>query len=232
MTPALELDDVARRLASDIPHGSYVNLGIGMPTLVANHLPADSRITLHTENGMLGMGPEPAPGEEDWDLLNAGKFPVTELPGASYFDHAESFAMVRGRHLDVCVLGAFQVSVAGDLANWKTADADAIPGVGGAMDLAHGARDVYVMMRLFAKDGTAKLVERCTYPVTGLACVSRVYTDVATFLIRPEGDVARDLVGMSLDELSEAVGIELLPDRPTIHTSSATSEPFANRRGL
>src|SRR4051795_8723683 len=150
-------DQMAARVARDIPEGAYVNLGIGLPTLVANHLPKDREIILHTENGLLGMGPAPAKGEEDPDLINASKQPVTLLPGASFFHHADSFAMMRGGHLDFCVLGAFQVSAQGDLANWHTGAADAIPAVGGAMDLAIGARRVVVMMSLFAKDGTPKL---------------------------------------------------------------------------
>ena len=170
----LDRDEIPARIARDIPPGSYVNLGIGQPTKVAGHLDPGAGITLHTENGMLGMGREARPGEIDPDLINAGKIPVTETPGASYFHHADSFAMMRGGHLDVCVLGAYQVSVAGDLANWHIGAPDAIPAVGGAMDLAIGARQVYVMMTLFARDGTPKLVPACTYPLTGLACVSRL----------------------------------------------------------
>ena len=217
MDRRLSVHELARRVAHDIPEGAYVNLGIGLPTLVANYLAPEKRVTLHTENGMLGMGPEPPPGEADYDLLNAGKFPVTELPGASYFDHAESFGMIRGRHLDVCVMGAFQVSVTGDLANWKTAEPDAIPGVGGAMDLAIGARDVFIMMRLFAEDGSPKLVPECDYPLTGVECVSRVYTDVATFRIAPDGVYVRDLVGIGERELSARLGLELRPE-PTAGT--------------
>src|SRR6266446_893759 len=159
-------EQMAARVARDIPNGAYVNLGIGLPTLVANHLPKDREIILHTENGLLGMGPAPEAGAEDPDLINAGKQPVTALPGASFFHHADSFAMMRGGHLDCCVLGAFQVSIAGDLANWHTGQPDAIPAVGGAMDLAIGAKDVFVMMTLFAKDGCPKLVPSCTYPLT------------------------------------------------------------------
>jgi 3-oxoadipate CoA-transferase beta subunit len=182
----LTTDELAARVARDIPAGSYVNLGIGQPTRIADHLSPDAGIVLHTENGMLGMGPAAVGEQVDTDLTNAGKVPVTELPGAAYFHHADSFAMMRGGHLDVCVLGAFQVSARGDLANWHTGAPDAIPAVGGAMDLAIGAKKVLVMMTLFAKGGSAKLVPRCTYPLTGLACVSRVYTDHALFEIGPD----------------------------------------------
>ncbi|WP_019937072.1 3-oxoacid CoA-transferase subunit B [Bordetella sp. FB-8] len=177
----LSRDQIAARVARDIPAGAYVNLGIGLPTLVANHIPASREVILHTENGMLGFGPAPAKGDEDFDLINAGKQPVTELPGCAYFHHADSFAMMRGGHLDVCVLGAFQVSRHGDLANWHTGGPDAIPAVGGAMDLAIGAKDVYIMMDLLTKDGQSKLVQTCSYPLTGMRCVSRVYTDMAVF---------------------------------------------------
>jgi 3-oxoadipate CoA-transferase, beta subunit len=199
----LDRKGMAAVLAADIPPGSYVNLGIGMPTLVADFLDVDSGVTLHTENGMLGMGRAAEGDEVDWDLINAGKIPVTETAGASYFHHADSFAMMRGGHLDVCVLGAFQVSVAGDLANWHTGEPGAIPAVGGAMDLAIGARDVYVMMPLFARDGSPKLVQRCTYPLTGVACVSRIYTDHAVFLIEEGGVTIRETYGISEAELRE-----------------------------
>lgn len=175
----LTRDELAAVIARDIPAGSYVNLGIGQPTLVADHLSPEAGVVLHTENGMLGMGPAARGEDIDPDLTNAGKIPVTEMPGASYFHHADSFAMMRGGHLDVCVLGALQVSRHGDLANWHTGEPDAIPAVGGAMDLAIGAKDVFVMMDLFTKDGAAKLVSSCTYPLTGLRCVSRVYTEYA-----------------------------------------------------
>ena len=209
MSPSAPLDKsaMAALVARDIPAGSFVNLGIGLPTAVADHLAADSGVVLHTENGMLHMGPAAAPGEEDPDLTNAGKQPVTELPGASYFHHADSFAMMRGGHLDVCVLGAFQVSATGDLANWHTGAPDAIPAVGGAMDLAIGARSVFVMMTLFAKDGTPKLVPACTYPLTGVGCVDRVYTDVATFDITPEGVVVRETFGTTEAELAERLDV-------------------------
>ncbi|MGZ4615653.1 MAG: 3-oxoacid CoA-transferase subunit B [Actinomycetes bacterium] len=201
------LDEVAARVARDIPHGAYVNLGIGQPTLVADHLPPGSGVVLHTENGMLNMGPAAHGDEVDPDLTNAGKIPVTELPGASYFHHADSFAMMRGGHLDVCVLGAFQVSVRGDLANWHTGAPDAIPAVGGAMDLATGAKSVFVMMTLFAKDGTPKLVADCTYPLTGVGCVDRVYTDVATFAVGPDGVQVLETFGMSYDELADRLDV-------------------------
>src|SRR5689334_25246898 len=207
---------MAARVARDIPRGAYVNLGIGQPTLVADHLDADSRVVLHTENGMLNMGRAAVGDEIDADLINAGKIPVIEPPGAAYFHQADSFAMMRGGHLDVCVLGAFQVSAGGDLANWHTGAPDAIPAVGGAMDLAIGAREVYVMMPLFARDGSAKLVDKCSYPLTGVACVSRVYTDHAVFLLGGDGDVAvRETYGISLVELRERIGLPLdEKDRP------------------
>ncbi|TXI58731.1 3-oxoacid CoA-transferase subunit B [Mycolicibacter arupensis] len=187
----LNRDELAAVIARDIPAGSYVNLGIGQPTLVADHLSPADAVILHTENGMLGMGPA-AQGEDiDPDLTNAGKIPVTELPGASYFHHADSFAMMRGGHLDVCVLGALQVSQHGDLANWHTGEPGAIPAVGGAMDLAIGAKNVFVMMDLFTKDGTPKLVPSCTYPLTGLRCVSRVYTEYAVIDIDTASGTAR-----------------------------------------
>ena len=203
-------DEMAARVARDIPEGSYVNLGIGLPVLVANHLPKDREIILHTENGMLGMGPAPAPGEEDPDLINASKQPVTELPGASFFHHADSFAMMRGGHLDFCVLGAFQVSVAGDLANWHTGAPDAIPAVGGAMDLAIGARNVYVMMEHLTKAGESKIVPKCTYPLTGVACVSRIFTDLAVIDVTTGGLVVVDIAdGLSFDELRRLTGVPL-----------------------
>ena len=204
-------DQMAARVARDIPEGAVVNLGIGLPTLVANHLPKDREILLHSENGVLGMGPAPAAGEEDGDLINAGKQPVTILKGASFFHHADSFAMMRGGHLDICVLGAFQVSVTGDLANWHTGAPDSIPAVGGAMDLAIGAKQVYVMMEHQTKTGESKLVERCSYPLTGVACVSRVYTDLAVLDIRPEGVRVVEMVdGLCFEELERLSGVKLL----------------------
>ena len=203
------IDEIAAAVAADIPLGSYVNLGIGQPTKVADHLTREPGVVLHTENGMLGMGPAAAPGREDPDLTNAGKQPVTELPGASYFHHADSFAMMRGGHLDVCVLGAFQVSTRGDLANWHTRAADAIPAVGGAMDLAIGAKRVFVMMTLFAKDGTPKLVPECTYPLTGLGCVTRVFSDLATFDLGPDGARLVATYGVEAGDLERRLGIDL-----------------------
>ena len=203
-------DEMAARVARDIEDGAYVNLGIGLPTMVANHLPKDREVILHTENGLLGMGPAPAPGAEDPDLINAGKQPVTTLPGASFFHHADSFAMMRGGHLDCCVLGAFQVSAEGDLANWHTGAKDAIPAVGGAMDLAIGAKSVYVMMEHLTKQGESKIVAQCTYPVTGLRCVNRIYTDLAVIDVTPRGLVAIDIVpGLAFDELARLTGVPL-----------------------
>ncbi len=195
-------DELALRVAQDIHDGAYVNLGIGQPTLVANHIPAGREIVLQSENGILGMGPAPAEGQEDYDLTNAGKQPVTLLPGGSYFHHADSFAMMRGGHLDICVLGAFQVSATGDLANWSTGEPGAIPAVGGAMDLAIGAKQTWVMMDLLTKKGESKVVAQCSYPLTGVRCVSRVYTDVAVFDIRADGVTVIDMFGeTTADEL-------------------------------
>lgn len=195
-------EQLAARVAADINEGDYVNLGIGLPTLVGNYLPKDREIFLHSENGLLGMGPAPAPGDEDPDLINAGKQPVTLLAGGCYFHHGDSFAMMRGGHLDICVLGAFQVSVTGDLANWHTGGADAIPAVGGAMDLAVGAKRVFVMMEHQTKTGESKIVERCTYPLTGIRCVARVYTDLAVIDVGKGGMVVREMVdGLTFEEL-------------------------------
>ena len=203
-------DQMAARVARDIPEGAYVNLGIGLPTLVANHLPKDREILLHSENGVLAMGPAPAPGAEDPDLINAGKQPVTLLPGGAYFHHADSFAMMRGGHLDFCVLGAFQVSKTGDLANWHTGAPDAIPAVGGAMDLAIGAKRVYVMMEHLTKQGQSKVVERCTYPLTGIGCVNRIFTDLAVIDVTKDGLRVIEIVpGLSLEELQRLSGVAL-----------------------
>ncbi|BCT78123.1 3-oxoadipate CoA-transferase subunit B [Sinomonas cyclohexanicum] len=210
-TVPLSRDEMAQIVAKDIEPGSFVNLGIGQPTNVSNYLTAEQDITLHTENGMLGMGPVATGDAIDEDLINAGKIPVTELPGASYFHHADSFAIMRGGHLDVCVLGAFQVSATGDLANWHTGAPDAIPAVGGAMDLATGAKDVYVMMNLATKDGTAKLVPELTYPVTGVGCVTRVYTEKAVFLITDDGVRVRETFGTTFEELQDVMDVPLLP---------------------
>jgi 3-oxoadipate CoA-transferase, beta subunit len=203
----LDRAGIARLVAADIPPGSYVNLGIGQPTLVADYLAADSGVILQTENGMLGMGGAAHGDDVDPDLINAGKVPVTETPGASYFHHADSFAMMRGGHLDVCVLGAFQVSFAGDLANWHTGEPDAIPAVGGAMDLAIGAKSVFVMMTLFTDTGVPKLVPSCTYPLTGLRCVSRVYTDHAVFLVGENGVTIRETFGIEERDLRGRLGL-------------------------
>lgn len=209
-------DQMAARIARDIADGSCVNLGIGLPTLVANHLPADREVVLHSENGVLGMGPAPAAGEEDYDLINAGKQPVTLRPGGCFFHHADSFAMMRGGHLDVCVLGAFQVAANGDLANWHTGTPDAIPAVGGAMDLAIGAKKTWVVMEHLTKDGRSKLVERCTYPITGVGCVSRVYTDLAVIDLTAGGARVIDCVeGLAFDELQRLTGIALVDARET-----------------
>jgi 3-oxoadipate CoA-transferase beta subunit len=205
----LSKHELAALVAADIPHGAFVNLGIGQPTTVADHLTPDQGVVLHTENGMLGMGRAALGDEIDPDLINAGKIPVIETPGASYFHHADSFAMMRGGHLDVCVLGAFQVSTTGDLANWHTGEPDAIPAVGGAMDLAIGAKDVFVMMSLFTRDGTAKLVETCTYPLTGVACVSRVYTDHGIIDVGPNGPRVRATYGLTVEALQDRTGLAL-----------------------
>jgi 3-oxoadipate CoA-transferase beta subunit len=202
-------DELAARIAADIPHGAYVNLGIGQPVRVGDHLDAGRGVTLHTENGMLGMGRAATADEADVDLINAGKIPVTETAGAAYFHHADSFAMMRGGHLDVCVLGAYQVSVDGDLANWHTGEPEAIPAVGGAMDLAVGAKAVYVMMTLFTKDGRPKLVSACSYPLTGRGCVSRVYTDYAVLFIEPGAVIVRETFGVTIAELRGRLGIDL-----------------------
>jgi 3-oxoadipate CoA-transferase beta subunit len=203
---------MAARVAQDIPEGAYVNLGIGLPTKVANYLPSEKEIFLHSENGLLGMGPAPAPGEEDEDLINAGKQPVTLLTGGAYFHHADSFAMMRGGHLDICVLGAFQVSHTGDLANWHTGAPDAIPAVGGAMDLAIGAKEVFVMMEHQTKTGESKIVERCTYPLTSIGCVSRIYTDLAVLDVTPSGLRVREMApGLTLADLQAVTAAPLLP---------------------
>jgi 3-oxoadipate CoA-transferase beta subunit len=203
-------DQLAARVAQDIPEGATVNLGIGMPTAVANHIPSSREVLLHSENGILGMGPAPAPGQEDYDLINAGKQPVTLLAGGAYFHHADSFAMMRGGHLDICVLGAFQVSATGDLANWHTGEPGAVPAVGGAMDLAIGAKQTWVMMDLLTKQGQSKVVSQCTYPITGLACVKRIYSDLGTLACTPQGLKIIDLVpGLSLEELSRIIGLPI-----------------------
>ncbi len=201
---------LAQRVAQDIFDGAYVNLGIGQPTLVANYLPKDLEVVLHSENGILGMGPAPGAGDEDFDLINAGKQPVTLLAGGSYFHHADSFSMMRGGHIDISVLGAFQVSAKGDLANWSTGEPDAIPAVGGAMDLAVGAQQTWVMMDLLTKDGKSKVVSQCSYPLTGIACVKRIYSDLATLACTPQGLKLIDLVdGLSIMELESLIGLPI-----------------------
>ncbi|KAB1643215.1 3-oxoacid CoA-transferase subunit B [Gulosibacter chungangensis] len=203
--------ELAAKIAQDIPEGSIVNLGIGAPTLVADYMPKDREIILHTENGMLGMGPAPEAGQIDPDLINAGKQPVTATTGAAYFHHADSFAMMRGGHLDVCVLGAFQVSQTGDLANWSTGAPGAIPAVGGAMDLAIGAKQVYVMTDLLTKQGDSKLVEACTFPLTGVGSVKRVYTDHGIFEVTDRGFAVREAFGdNSVQSLRELTGLDLI----------------------
>lgn len=205
----LTRDEMAQLVAADIPAGAFVNLGIGQPTNVSNYLTKEQGVTLHTENGMLGMGPVATGEDIDPDLINAGKIPVTQLPGASFFHHADSFAMMRGGHLDVCVLGAFQISKDGDLANWHTGAEGAIPAVGGAMDLAIGAKATWVMMSLFTKAGESKLVETLSYPVTGLGSVSRIYTEVAVFELRDAKVFVRSTHGISFEELAAKVPVEL-----------------------
>ncbi|MDP3083068.1 MAG: 3-oxoacid CoA-transferase subunit B [Rubrivivax sp.] len=206
----LNREQMARRVARDIPEGAYVNLGIGLPTLVANHLDPTREIFLHSENGLLGMGPAPVPGAEDYDLINAGKQPVTLLPGGAFFHHADSFAMMRGGHLDICVLGAFQVSARGDLANWDTGEPGAIPAVGGAMDLATGAKQTWVMMDLLTKQGQSKVVAQCSYPLTGIGCVKRIYSDLATLACTPDGLQLIDTVdGLEHAELERLLGLPI-----------------------
>jgi 3-oxoadipate CoA-transferase beta subunit len=204
-------NELAQRVAQDIPEGVTVNLGIGMPTLVANFIPPEREVLLHSENGILGMGPAPAQGQEDYDLINAGKQPVTLKKGGAFFHHADSFAMMRGGHLDICVLGAFQVSQTGDLANWHTGEANAIPAVGGAMDLAIGAKQTWVMMDALTKQGVSKIVAACSYPLTGIGCVKRIYTDLGTLACTPQGLRLIDTVeGLSAQALSEILGLKFI----------------------
>jgi 3-oxoadipate CoA-transferase beta subunit len=203
-------DEIAARVARDIPEGAYVNLGIGLPTLIGNHLPRDRDVFLHSENGILGLGPAPAKGQEDEDLINAGKQPVTLLTGGAYFHHGDSFAMMRGGHLDICVLGAFQVSAEGDLANWHTGEPDAIPAVGGAMDLAIGAKRVFIMMEHVTKSGEPKVVARCSYPLTAMHCVDRIYTDLAVIDVTDRGLTVIEIVeGLEFAELQRLTGAPL-----------------------
>ena len=208
-------DQIAARVAADIGEGMVVNLGIGLPTLVAQHIPPEREVMMHSENGVIGFGPAPPPGQEDYDLINAGKQPVTLLPGGAFFHHADSFAMMRGGHLDICVLGAFQVSASGDLANWHTGAPGAIPAVGGAMDLAVGARKTLVMMAHSTKTGEPKIVAQCSYPLTGIACVSRIYTDLAVLDITPDGLRVVDMApGLTMAALQAATAAPLLPATP------------------
>ncbi len=205
-------DELARRVAQDIPEGATVNLGIGMPTLVANHIALGLEVLLHSENGILGMGPAPAAGLEDYDLINAGKQPVTLQKGGAFFHHADSFAMMRGGHLDICVLGAFQVSATGDLANWSTGEAGSIPAVGGAMDLAIGAKQTWVMMDLLTKKGESKVVQACSYPLTGIGCVKRIYSELATLECSADGLKLIDKVdGLTHLELEKLIGLPVTP---------------------
>jgi 3-oxoadipate CoA-transferase beta subunit len=203
--------EISQRIVQDIPDGAHVNLGIGQPMTISNYLPPDREILLHSENGLLGMGPLAKGDQIDLEIVNAGKQPVTMLPGASIFHHADSFAMIRGGHIDICVLGAFQVSVNGDVANWRTGDAKAIPAVGGAMDLALGAKKLFVMMEHLTKSGESKIVQECTYPLTALAAVDCIYTDLATIAVTPQGLVAIDWVdGLSFSDLCEISGVSMI----------------------
>ena len=202
--------EIAQRIVQDIPDGAHVNLGIGQPMTISNYLPPDREILLHSENGLLGMGPLAQGDQIDHEIVNAGKQPVTMLPGASIFHHADSFAMIRGGHIDICVLGAFQISVKGDIANWRTGDPKAIPAVGGAMDLALGAKKLFVMMEHLTKSGESKIVQKCTYPLTALAAVDCIYTDLATIEVTPKGLVAIDWVeGLSFSDLCELSGVPM-----------------------
>ena len=204
-------DEMAQRVALDIPDGAYVNLGIGIPELVAQFVPADREAIYHTENGLLGMGPAPAPEAADPELINAGKKPVTAIPGAAYFHHGDSFAMIRGRHIDICVLGAMQVSRRGDLANWSTGASDAIPAVGGAMDLVAGVKTIYIITQHTTKEGEPKIVESCTYPLTGQAVVDRIYTDLAVIDVTSDGLVVREMApGVSFEFLQQRTGAALI----------------------
>ena len=211
-TVGLSRDEMAQRVALDIADGSYVNLGIGIPELIAKFVPEGRELVYHTENGLLGMGPSPEPGLGDPELINAGKRQVTAVPGAAYFHHADSFAMIRGGHLDLCVLGALQVSQQGDLANWSTGAPDAIPAVGGAMDLVAGVKSIYVVTQHCTRQGAPKLVDACSYPLTGLAIVDRIYTDLAVIAVTAEGFQLVELSpGVSFDYVQERTGARLIP---------------------
>jgi 3-oxoadipate CoA-transferase beta subunit len=215
-TVGMTREQMAQRAALDIPNGAYVNLGIGIPELVARFVPEGREVIYHTENGLLGMGPSPGPGEGDPELINAGKRQVTAVPGAAYFHHADSFVMIRGGHLDLCVLGALQVSQRGDLANWSTGAPDAIPAVGGAMDLVAGVKTIFVITQHTTRDGQPKLVEECTYPLTGPKAVDRIYTDLAVIDITPDGFQLVELApGVEYDYVAERTGARLIPIRST-----------------
>ena len=206
----LKRDEIAWRAAQDVPDGAYVNLGIGIPTLVADHVPPGREMVLHSENGLLGVGPRPKPGEEDPELVNAGKELVTLVPGGSIFHHTDSFAMIRGGHIDIALLGAFQVASNGDLANWKTNDNNLAPAVGGAMDLAAGARQVWVLMEHTTREGEPRLVNRCSYPLTAPGVVDRIYTNLAVIDVTADGLVVREIVeGLDFDGLQKQTDAKL-----------------------
>ncbi len=204
-------EQMAERAALDIPDGAYVNLGIGIPELAARFVPEGREVIYHTENGLLGMGPEVAPGEETIELINAGKKSVSAIPGAAYFHHADSFTMIRGHHIDICVLGAMQVSAEGDLANWSTGDANAIPAVGGAMDLVAGVKTIFVITQHTTKKGGLKIVNSCTYPLTGKAVVDRIFTNLAVIDVGPDGLLLKELApGISVDYVQERTEAPLI----------------------
>ncbi len=217
--------EIARRVALDIPDGAYVNLGIGMPELVAHYVPEGREFIFQTENGLLGMGPAPAPGTEDPELINAGKKPVTAIPGAAYFHHGDSFTMIRGGHIDICVLGAMQVSASGDLANWSTGDADAIPAVGGAMDLVAGVKSIWVVSQHTTKKGEPKIVSECTFPLTGKGVVDRIYTNLAVIDVAPEGLTVTELApGVTMEEVREKTGTQLIDGREAREPAAPSSK--------
>ncbi|TKR53398.1 3-oxoacid CoA-transferase subunit B [Allopusillimonas ginsengisoli] len=215
MQQGLTREQIARIAAMDIPEGSYVNLGIGLPTKIADFMPEEREVLLHSEQGLLGLGPQPEPGEEDPDVVNAGKQFVTLRPGASVFSHSDSFLMIRGGHIDIACMGAFQVAENGDLANWSVPNSDQVPGVGGAMDLASGAKEIWALMEHCQRDGSARILTRCTYPITGLACVSRIYTNYAQLRVTPQGLVVDRIVPnldlRALQDMTEA-RLTLAPD--------------------
>jgi 3-oxoadipate CoA-transferase, beta subunit len=223
-------EEMARRVALDIPDGAYVNLGIGIPEMVARFVPEGTEVIFQTENGLLGMGPPPAPGGEDPELINAGKKPVTAIPGAAYFHHGDSFAMIRGGHIDICVLGAMQVSAAGDLANWSTGETDAIPAVGGAMDLVAGVKKIFVITTHTTKACEPKIVNTCTCPLTGKAVVDRIYTDLAIIDVIEGALVLRDLApGVSFEQVQEKTAAPLVDGRSSeIGSQDEDPGPAAN----